>query len=376
MNRIQRSDIYRREFNPTIKNMIRMIICYLGSYDKNYPRNRVIIKGLKENGIEIIECNSKNKFPNRFFNLISKALRQKYEVIFVAYPGHLDMFTAKIVSIIKRKPIIFDAFISTYDTMINEWKYGTRHSPKGIYYYWLDKTSCKMANIILLDTEQHINYFVKEFKLERDKFVFLPVGADESILYPRKKTIKTKKFQVLYYGHTQPLHGFNHVVDAARKLKNEKDIEFTFIGDNRWFRNVRDVNKDLKNIIFKNPIPYNNLITVIANADICLGIFGSSNKAQNVIPNKVYEALAMKKALITGNTKASIAILKNKENAILCKTGNSKEIAESILLLKNNPKLREKISKNGYELFKNNFTTKKIGYRLKNRIIKLKNQFT
>ena len=210
-----------------------MIICYFGSYNKNYPRNRVIIKGLKENSIKVIECNSKNRFIIRFFNLIAKAMTLNYDILFVAYPGHLDMFTAKIISIIKRKPIVFDAFISTYDTMINEWKYGTRYSPKGIYYHWLDKTSCKMADIILLDTEQHIDYFTEEFNIKKSKFNWIPVGADESILYPRKKNKKNKKFKVLYYGYIQPLHGFPHIVNAAKKLQNEKDIEFSFIGENK-----------------------------------------------------------------------------------------------------------------------------------------------
>lgn len=351
-----------------------MKICYFGSYDRNYPRNKVIIKGLKENGVEVIECNYKDNHIHRFFKLISKALTLKFDALFIGYPGHLDTFPAKIVSIIKRRPIIFDAFISTYDTMINEWKYGTEFSLKGTYYYWLDKISCTISDTVLLDTEQHIDYFVKEFKLKRNKFNWIPVGADESILYPRKKTRTSKMFQVLYYGHTNPLHGFPHIVNAARLLQNEKEIEFVFNGDNRWFRNVRDKNKDLKNVKFKDPIKFKDLIDDIANTDICLGVFGTTTKAQNVIPNKIYEALAMQKPLITGNTKAARTILKNKENAILCKTGSNKAIAESILLLKNNPKLAEKISKNGYELYKTNFTTEKIGHTLKKIINKFENK--
>ncbi len=342
-----------------------MRICYFGSYDKDYPRNKILIRGLKENNTKVIECNCQDKYITRTLKLVSKSLKQDYDILFVAYPGHLDMLAAKIVSIIKRKPIIFDAFISTYDTMINEWKYGTRHSLKGTYHHWLDKVSSQIADVVLLDTEQHIDYFSKEFKLKKNKFRWIPVGADETELYPRKKTKKTKKFQVLYYGHMQPLHGFPYVVNAARLLQKEKDIEFIFIGGNRWFRNVRDKNKDLKNTIYKDPVPYKEIITHIANADICLGIFGTTNKTQNAIPNKVYEALAMQKAIITGNTKATKSALTNKENAILCETGSSKAIAESILMLKNKPKLREKISKNGYKLFKNNFTAKKVGYKLK-----------
>jgi len=34
-----------------------MTICYFGDYNSNYSRNRVIIKGLKENGVNVLECN-------------------------------------------------------------------------------------------------------------------------------------------------------------------------------------------------------------------------------------------------------------------------------------------------------------------------------
>lgn len=348
-----------------------MRILYFGSYNPRYARNRVILKGLKENDITIIECNSHKSIKTRFFSLIKDSLKKDFDVIFVAYPGHIDMLAAKITSLIKRKPIIFDAFISTYDTMINEWKFGTRHSPKGIYYHLLDKISCYLAYLVLLDTEEHIDYFVKEFNIKRNKFTWLPIGADEAVFCPRNKTGKSKKIQVLYYGHTNPLHGFPSIVDAAKLLKNEKEIEFLFIGDNRWFRYERDKNKNQHNVKFQDAVPSEEIPQYIANADICLGVFGTTIKAQNVIPNKAYEILAMQKPLITGDTKAARKYLKNKENSILCKTGSAEAIAESILLLKKNQKLKEKIAKNGYRLFKDNFTTKKIGEELKKIIEKM-----
>ena len=328
------------------------------------------MKGMKENDLKVIECRDTRPIIKRFFGLVNKAIYKEFDIIFVAYPGHLDMFAAKIISLIKKKPIIFDAFISTYDTMINEWKFGTRYSPKGIYYHLLDRISCQLANIVLLDTEQHIDYFVKEFNLKRSKFVCIPIGADEEIFHPCKNTRISDKFQILYYGHTNPLHGFPYIVEAAKLLENEKDIEFLLIGDKRWFRYERDRNKDLKNVKFYDAVLFREIASYIANADICLGIFGITIKAQNVIPNKAYEIIAMRKPLITGNTLAAKSYFKNKENAILCKVGSAHAIVESILLLKNNQKLREKISENGYELFKDNFTTKKIGQQMKNIIYK------
>ncbi len=34
-----------------------MTVLYFGIYNPNYSRNRVLIKGLRENSIEVLECN-------------------------------------------------------------------------------------------------------------------------------------------------------------------------------------------------------------------------------------------------------------------------------------------------------------------------------
>lgn len=124
----------------------------------------------------------------------------------------------------------------------------------------------------------------------------------------------------------------------------------------------------LKNVKFIGRVSYDELPEYLINADICLGIFGNNKKAKRVVTNKVYEILAMGKPLITGNSEASREILKNKENAILCEMGNPKSLASAILELKNDENLRNKIAKNGYILYKDNFTPKIIGKNVINII--------
>ena len=163
-----------------------------------------------------------------------------------------------------------------------------------------------------------------------------------------------------------PLQGIEHIIKTAKLLENE-NIEFDFIGSGQTFKKIQKLSNKLriKNVNFlgwksQGEIPY-----FISNADICLGIFGTTDKAKRVIPNKVYETIAMKKPLITGDTPAVRRFFRNKENCILCEISNPKAIAQAILELKNNPMLREKIAENGYKLFKENFSIEKIGEKMK-----------
>ena len=92
----------------------------------------------------------------------------------------------------------------------------------------------------------------------------------------------------------------------------------------------------------------------MSEADVCLGVFGNTSKAKRVIPNKVFEGLAVKCPVITAETPAVQELLRNEKNVLFCKNADPKDLAEKILKLKDNKQLGDDISKNGYNLFTNN----------------------
>ena len=51
-------------------------------------------------------------------------------------------------------------------------------------------------------------------------------------------------------------------------------------------------------------MPYENLIDEIAAADVCLGLFGDSDKALTAAPNKLIQVLAVGRGLVTRDTNA------------------------------------------------------------------------
>ena len=167
------------------KKKNRIKICFFGIYNPNYSRNRVLIKGLRENNVEIIECNDRTSGFRKYLNLIRKyrRLNKDYDILLVAFPGWPVMWLAKILT---RKPIVYDAFLSVYEAEVEDRKKYSSNSLKAKYHWFLDWLSCKLADKILLDTNEHIKYFVKTFKVKKNKFIKVLIGADDSIFYPRK----------------------------------------------------------------------------------------------------------------------------------------------------------------------------------------------
>ncbi len=333
-----------------------MTVCFFGIYKPDYSRSRVLIRGLKENGVKVIKCNTENKGGiYKYLILIKKhwRVRKKYDAMIVGFPGYHAIILAKLLT---RKKIILDAFFSMYDSEVWDRQNIKPRSLKASYYWTLDWLACKLADKVLLDANTHIDYFVKTFKIKKEKFIRVFVGSDDEIMRPAqiKKETKQDYFLVHFHGIATPLQGTKYILQAADLLEN-KNIRFNIIGMKR-----RDpsLNARHKNVNFISYVPYEELKNYINKADVCLGIFGDTNKTQRVIPNKVYEALACKKPVITSDSNAVRELLKHQENCYLCKSADPQDLAKAILTLKNDAELRNKIADNGYNLFKDNLLPK------------------
>lgn len=348
-----------------------MTICYFGIYNPEYGRNRVIIKGLKKNGVKIIECRSQGRGLIKYWNLLKKyvKIKEKYDLMVVGYPGYQAMILARFLT---RKPIIFDVFTSIYEAMICDRKLVKANSLKALYFWSLDWLSCQLADKILLDTQEQIDYFVKTFYLKPEKFYRLFVGTDEDLVYPLPTLKKeNENFLVHFHGNFIPLQGIEYIIRAAKTLELEK-IHFNIIGKGQEYEKIIKLAKELgiSNISFIDPVPYDQLKEYMAVSDICLGIFGNTNKTQRVIPNKVFEAIACAKPVITAESPAMKELFIDQENIIMSKPADADDLAEKILKLKLDQNLRLQIGQRAFNLFQSKLLSKNIIHDL---LIKIKN---
>jgi glycosyltransferase involved in cell wall biosynthesis len=366
-------------------------ICYFGTYLRNYPRNKIIIDGLRDNDVEVIECHvdlwrgieprwheiksaiGKIKLLYKiilaYFKLalLHHDIIRNYDMMIVGYTGHLDMFLARLLASIKRKPLLFDAFVSLYSTFVEDRRMFSPDSFLANLLSTIDKISCFLSDGVFLDTRSHIQYFKEYLHIHHVNFYRVWAGADDTVYFPRQIKKKDEDFIVLFIGGFIPLQGVQYIVKAAHVLNEKQDIKFRLVGAGQEYGNIRKLVKQfgLKNIEFTGWLPYENLPDEIASAHICLGIFGITEKAKKVIPNKVYMAVAMAKPVITGDSPAIREIFTDRKNILLCKMGNPESIAESIMILKENAELRSRLINEGYLLYRKNFAPNVIGRRIK-----------
>ena len=68
-------------------------------------------------------------------------------------------------------------------------------------------------------------------------------------------------------------------------------------------------------------VEYERLGEELAAAGICLGVFGRSEKAARVVPNKVYHAMCVGRPVITADTPAAREVLEDERTALLVPAG-------------------------------------------------------
>lgn len=346
--------------------MNKLKILYFGFYKPAYGKNRVLIKGFQENGVSIVQCRVSG---GGFFQLLKLffeyfRIKPKYDIMVVGFPGQEVMSLARLLTFRlfsrqTRKPIILDILTSHYGGYILDRQYFNKNSWRAKYYRWADILACKLADLVLLDTNAHIEFFVKEFGLPREKFLRVFVGTDDEIMKPMEILKDTDKFLVHFHGHFIPLQGTEYIIEAANILRNEP-ILFQTIGKGQDYAKSRARADELKldNIRWIDEVSYEELARRINMADICLGGFGTTEKTKHVSMNKLFEYMACGKPIITGDGPPAREIFTDYEDGLLCKRGNPQDLADKIMILLKDTGLRQKLGRNARKEFETRFTPK------------------
>jgi len=324
-------------------------ILFFGIFDPEYSRNRVLVRGFEENGYNVVLCRiDPKKYPGikkyvQLFKEYKKIKGVSFEQVIVAFPGQTVVWFAYLLF---GRRVIFDVFISLYNSEIEDRKKNQIFSVRAAYYWSIDWLSMHLACKLLIDTYAHRDFLSKKFGISKEKFVVIYVGSDNSIVYPIEKEVG-EKFIVHFHGTGTPLQGVPYILEAAELLKKNKNIEFRMYGIS---------GSDTENVHFFDRFPYRDMSNKLSKADIVLGIFGNTQKTQLVIPNKVFEGWAARKPVITAKTMAVLEIAQEDIEIVLSEAANGKTLAKNIVKLIHRKDLMNTVAQAGYKMYKDKLT--------------------
>jgi glycosyltransferase involved in cell wall biosynthesis len=366
-------------------------VCYFGTYDTDQARTQVLLEGLRHQGVEVIECHavlwpdtaSKLALARNPFSVLKSArglikiyrtllrnarLQLPYDAVIFGHPAQLDLVLTAWWFRRRQIPVIWDALVSMYDTVVTD--RGVQH-PRSIWaqlYRLLDRLASRVADVMVLDTAEHCVYWQQTFAVSAAKLIVIPVGATDLFTCVSQGAQPDADFTVLFYGTYIPLHGVETIIWAAKCLEQYRQIHWILIGTGQQRAMVDQLVKDshIENAQFIDWVPLEKLPDYIAAAQVCLGVFGFGDKATRIVPNKVFQCLAAQRPVLTADTPAARALLwrDGLRGAQLVPAGNAESLAAAVLQLYQSPERCRQLAEVGFSIYKRYYSSQQIGQML------------
>lgn len=203
---------------------------------------------------------------------------------------------------------VVDHFVGLHETVIEDWR---RAAPGGLTARRLaaqDALAARLADVCLTDTAPRAERLTAQHSRP---VLALPVGAPAWARPTPLQPAEDGALRVLYYGNYIPLHGVDIVVQVLAELARSRPFVATFIGDGPDRRAIELAVTSLgyaDRCRFLDPVAEAELARHIEASDVVLGVFGTSQKAMDVVPNKVWQGLACGRLTVTGDGPAVRAL--------------------------------------------------------------------
>lgn len=298
-----------------------MKVLFWGTSDRGKPRNRTLLEGLTASGVDWKEIHrdvwggveDKSQlghlarlgryarwiaaYPALLFRLLTAP---KPDAILVGYPAQIDLLVLWPLARLRGIPVVADLFISLYDTAVIDREMVRARSLKARLIWAVEWLACRAADRVLIDTAAHARYIEELFGLPANSVGHVPVGAEPAAFPPCATPPPRDRPSLLFYGQLSPLHGIGTVLEAALSERGAA-YDWVIVGsgqDTPILEAALDATSP-RNLTWYRWVPYEQLSPLIAEANACLGIFGTSRKAASVVPNKVYQCLASRRHVIS-----------------------------------------------------------------------------
>jgi glycosyltransferase involved in cell wall biosynthesis len=198
---------------------------------------------------------------------------------------------------------------------------------------------------------------VRRGVLPKGKVVLVPAGIDERKIRPLRETLKAynvkDRYIIGFIGLLAWWQGVDILVKAVAKIKDSLDrpIKILIVGDGPERRKIEKLCRELKvDCYITGFIKHEKALKLMKNFDTLVVPSIKISTTSSNIPIKIIEAWALGvPVIVTAHEVFKYMSLRDGEDIVLCEP-DPEDVANKILLVLLNEKLRKKLSERGIML--------------------------
>ncbi|HKA29461.1 MAG TPA: glycosyltransferase family 4 protein [Candidatus Binatia bacterium] len=335
-----------------------MTACLFGTYDRRHSANRLLRRALADGGFAVEELHepvwedTRDKNASYFAGpslaglagrwltagrrLAAAWRRRRGEppLVVVGFGGQLDVLLAARICR-PRAALVFAPLVSLTETLVEDRGLFPANGVRARLVTQLDRAALRAADLVLADTEAHAEYF-RRLGAPAAQVVAWHFGVEPEFLSVPARDVVPRR--VLFYGRYLPLHGIDTILGAAARLGDRADVVLIGGGPERPRMEALAARLGAR-VAWRDEVPLAALPAELAAAAVVLGVFGPGAKAAMVVPNKVYQAAAAGRALVTRDCAALREVLEPGTHCLACPPGDPDALAAAIRRLLDDPAL-------------------------------------
>jgi colanic acid/amylovoran biosynthesis glycosyltransferase len=305
-------------------------LCYNNKIGREITFKRFLccletIKIIKENNIEHIHCH----FASENVNIIN--IINQIQTISYTFTTH------------------------AYDIFIN---------PDKNIKKWADN-----AKKVITISEYNKRYMIDNFGIDKNKIEVIHCGIELDKFSPIKYNNKGT-FKILSIARLTEKKGIRYLIEACKILK-DKNISFkcNILGDGILKDELQKLIEKLNLngiVILKGRVTQDEVLKEFENCNVfVLPCVEAANGDKDGIPVSLMEAMAREIPVISTDVTGNPELIENDISGLIVSQKDAKSLAESIIKIKNDNNLAEKIRKKGREKVMKEFNIEKNVKRLK-----------
>ena len=294
--------------------------------------------------------------------------KQEKTIVVVMSPSHVLVIWFKLLT---KHQIVLDAGWSLTESTTARKKNQIRFIRR-LKIYVVDFVASHLANLIFVESLEQVNFYIKNFRINRNKIECLYTGFNE--LEFKERTMRCPNelsgvpiqdyFTILFRGKINEETGLEKILALTQAIKNSK-VKIIIATPDKI--EVRFPTKNT--VIINRYIDPEEMVYLYRHADVSLGQLGNTPRIQNTIPHKVFESIYFAVPIILIRTKALSEIFPNEEFALFIEHSNGKELASIINRVMKKDSELSKIRKKYRQIYLEILSQKALTEKFENLII-------